>query len=84
MTVVPSLILLMDKWTHRQELPLVVQLLTVVILATNCLVHCHALVELMARGLTLFHHVRVCLYAHFVDFMYIGVVIWLTMYTQKI
>ena len=59
LTVVPSLILVMDKWTHHLELPLEVQLPTPVTLATLCLVHSYVLVEQMETGHPLNHFVKV-------------------------
>ena len=59
LTVVPSLILVMDKWTHQLELPLKIQLPTPVTLATLCLVHSHVLVEQMETGHPLYHFVKV-------------------------
>ena len=59
LTVVPSLILLMDKWTHLLEPPLRAQLPTPVTLATHCLVHRHVLVEQMECGHLPSHFVEV-------------------------
>ena len=47
---VPLLLLTMGEWKHHLDLPLGVQLPTLVTLATHCLVHRHVLVELMEYG----------------------------------
>ncbi len=49
-----SLILLMEKWRHCQELPLVVQLPTVAVMAIYSLEKVPGLVEVMEYGVT--HH----------------------------
>ncbi len=50
LTVAPSPTRLMDKWIYRQEIPLVVQLPTVAVMAIYCLIHFHVLVKLMECG----------------------------------
>ncbi len=50
----------MDKLTHHQELLLVVQLLTVVIMATVLLETLPGPVRVMENGVDQFHFVMVC------------------------
>ena len=50
--MVPSLILLMDKWTHHQELPLVVQPATVAVMATLLMETTLGSVGVMECGVT--------------------------------